>query len=419
MSSKMTELPVIPTEARLIYPHASDSREVLRKEMDKRKIPISIGKTCPVKCTFCYEIDHSYRATEEPGKTTQEEWNYILDYISKKPTRPNENWVWGGNEYMEWTDLFLHPKAMAWLEDFLKYTDKAVTMFTVGYVHVPKIHQLAARYPNRINFELSVITLHKEYRKALMPHAPSVAHLVRVLDGPAVTSANFYSFDAHTMSEDARTISRLNPNVILWMGCLTPLKGMDENTVKICRRGKETLPEEAQRVHEAGLSNPTTIHTEPYITAFLNRHKIMSLFDSLELDKRDTVVMAKSVYRVLRLYRKNRARFLCVPNATLGGDSDCTILLTFDDILKRLNGEKVLHLPKCIIESPRGNDCDISGVTLEEFRHKSKCTVKLLGKVNTKIADRKLWEHGYLSTYIRDYIQNPASREFETVPVPA
>ena len=84
-----------------------------------------------------------------------------------------------------------------------------------------------------------------------------------------------------------------------------------------------------------------------------------------------------------------------------------------------MNSEKVLHLPKCIIESPRGNDCDISGVTLEEFRHKSKCTVKLLGKVNTKIADRKLWEHGYLSTYIRDYIQNPASREFETVPVPA
>ena len=414
-----TEIPVIPTEARLTYPHVLDSREILRKEMDKRKIPISIGKTCPVKCTFCYEIDHSYRKTEEPGRTTQDEWNYILDYISKKPTRPNENWVWGGNEYMEWTDLFLHPKAMEWLEDFLKYTDKGVTMFTVGYVHVPKIHQLAAKYPNRINFELSVITLHKEYRKALMPHAPSISHLMKVLDGPAVTSANFYSFDSGTMSEDAQAISRLNPNVILWMGCLTPLKGMDENTVTICRRGKQTLPEEAERVYETGIPNPTTIHTEPYITAFLNRYKIMSLFDNLELDKHDTVVMAKSVYKILSMYRKKRARFLYVPNATLGGDSDCTILLTFQDILKRLNGEKVIHLPKCIIESPRGNDCDISGMSLEEFKEKSKIKVKILGKVNTKVADKKLWEHGYLNSYIHDYVRNPASKEFERMPVPA
>ena len=222
-----TEIPVIPTDARLIYPdHPPDYRDVLRKEMEKRKIPVSIGKTCPVKCTFCYEIDHSYRDTLEPGKTTQEDWNYILDYISKKPTRANENWVWGGNEYMEWTDLFLHPKAMEWLEDFLKYTDKSVTIFTVGYVHVPRIHQLAVQYPNRINFELSVITLHKDHRKALMPHAPSISHLMKVLEGPGVTSANFYSFDHHTMSVDAQTISRLNPHVILWMGCLTPLKGM-------------------------------------------------------------------------------------------------------------------------------------------------------------------------------------------------
>jgi hypothetical protein len=414
-----TEIPVIPTDARITYPHVSDSRDILRKEMDKRKIPISIGKTCPVKCSFCYEIDHSYRQTEEPGRTTQEEWNYILDYISKKPTRPNENWVWGGNEYMEWTDLFLHPKAMEWLEDFLKYTDKAVTMFTVGYVHVPKIHQLAAKYPQRLNFELSVITLHKEYRKALMPHAPSIPHLMKVLDGPAVTSANFYSFDAGTMSEDAQTIARLNPNVILWMGCLTPLKGMDENTVKICRQGKKALPEEAQRVYDTGLPNPTTIHTEPYITAFLNRYKIMSLFDNLELDKRDTVVMAKSVYKILTMYRKNRARFLYVPNTTLGGDSDCTILLTFQDILQRLTGQKVIHLPKCIIESPRGNDCDISGMSLEEFKEQAKVRVQVLGKVNTKVADKKLWEHGYLSGYIHDYLRNPASKEFERVPVPA
>src|SRR5437660_5908427 len=346
--------------------------------MDKRKIPISIGKTCPVKCTFCYEIDHSYRQTEEPGRTSQDEWNYILDYISKKPTRRNENWVWGGNEYMEWTDLFLHPKAMEWLEDFLKYTDKGVTMFTVGYVHVPKIHQLAAQYPNRIFFDLSVITLHKEYRKALMPHAPSVNHLMKVLDGPAVTSANFYSFDAHTMSEDAKTIARINTNVLLWMGCLTALKGMEEQTVQILRQGKQYLSAEALRVYEAGLPNIQTIHTEPAITAFLNRHKIITLFDSLGLEKRDIVVMAKSVYRILKMYRKNRARFLCVPNATLGGDSDCTILLTFDDILKRLDGEKVVHLPKVVLESPRGNGRDNSGVQLTEFESNACCDGRIL-----------------------------------------
>src|SRR2546422_1468397 len=96
-----TEIPVIPTDARLIYERPSDPRDVLVKEMEKRKIPISIGKTCPVKCTFCYEIDHGYRKTEEPGKTTQEDWDFILDYISKKPTRPGELWVWGGNERSE------------------------------------------------------------------------------------------------------------------------------------------------------------------------------------------------------------------------------------------------------------------------------------------------------------------------------
>jgi hypothetical protein len=131
------------------------------------------------------------------------------------------------------------------------------------------------------------------------------------------------------------------------------------------------------------------------------------------------VVMAKSVYKILTMYRKNRARFLYVPNATLGGDSDCTILLTFEDIIKRLNGEKVVHLPKCIMESPRGNDCDISGVTLEEFKSKAKCAVRILGKLNSKVADKKLWEHGYLSTYVRDYLGNPASKEFEQIPVPA
>src|SRR5437879_12706959 len=126
-------------------------------------------------------------------------------------------------------------------------------MFSVGYVDVRNIHQLAAQYPNRIFFDLSVITLHKDYRKALMPHAPSVTHLMKVLDGPSVTSANFYSFDTHTMSEDAQTIARINPNVLLWMGGLTALKGMGEKTAQVLRQAKQYLPEEPRRVSAAAL----------------------------------------------------------------------------------------------------------------------------------------------------------------------
>ena len=189
-----------------------DYREVLRREMDAGKIPLSLGKNCPVKCEFCYEIDHSYRETLDPPKTTQEDWKYILEYIQKKPTDPMQFWCLGGNEYMEWTDLFLHPNAMQWVEDFLNYTDKNISFFTVGFVHVPKIHRLVEQFPDRINFELSVITT-SAYRQRLMPHAPSIKHLMKVLDGPAVSSANFYSFDEDTMSKDAETISRINQKV--------------------------------------------------------------------------------------------------------------------------------------------------------------------------------------------------------------
>ena len=138
---------------------------------------------------------------------------------------------------MEWTDLFLHPKAMEWVEDFLRFTDKNLTFFTVGFVHVPKIHQLAAQYPGRINFELSVITLGR-YRQQLMPHAPAVKHLMKVLDGPAVSSANFYAFDEHTMSDDAIAIASVNSKCVLWMGCLTPVRGLKDETAALMRQGR-------------------------------------------------------------------------------------------------------------------------------------------------------------------------------------
>ena len=395
-----------------------DYRDVLVREMDAGKIPLSLGKNCPVKCEFCYEIDHSYRETLDPPKTSDEDWKFILDYINKKPTDPLQFWCLGGNEYMEWTDLFLHPKAMEWVEDFLKYTDKNVQFFTVGFVHVPKIHQLAAQYPGRINFELSVITL-GAHRQQLMPHAPSVKHVLKVLDGPAVSSANFYSFDHHTMSEDARAISAVNTSCVLWMGCLTPVNGIKPDTAALMRQGRGTLPDEARRIYEMGLPNSTTIHTEAYITAFLNRHRIVRMFDSLELEKKDTVVVAKSVHRILSMFRKHRARLLYVPNATLGGDSDCTVLLTFDDIARRLTTEKVLHIPKCVMQSGRGEDTDIAGVTLEQFMRKTGVRVKVLHKVNTHFANRLLYRKGHLKNYVEDYLGNPLTQQYETLPNPA
>ncbi len=397
---------------------SGDYRDVLRREMDAGKIPLSLGKGCPVQCEFCYEIDHSYRETQEPPKTTPEDWAFILDYINTRPTDPMQFWCLGGNEYMEWTDLFLHPKAMEWVEDFLKYTDKNIQFFTVGFVHVPKIHQLVAQYPGRINFELSVITL-GAYRQRLMPHAPSVKHLMKVLDGPAVSSANFYTFDAGTMSQDAFTISKVNQRCVLWMGCLTPVCGIKPETAELMRQGRRYLPLEAERVYDAGLPNMQTIHTEAYITAFLNRKRIVSRFDSLELSKKDTVVMAGSVYNILTMFRRNRARFLYVPNATLGGDSDCTVLLTFDDIAKRLTNQKVIHVPKCVMQSGRGPDTDIAGVSLGEFARKTGVRVKVLHRVDTKFANQRLYRNGSLRHYVEDYLHNPLTQAYEALPRPA
>ena len=395
-----------------------DYRDVLRREMDAGKIPLSLGRDCPVKCEFCYELDHSYRETLDPPKTTDEDWEYILDYISKKPTDPRQFWCLGGNEYMEWTDLFLHPKAMEWVEDFLKYTDKSIQFFTVGFVHVPKIHQLAAQYPGRINFELSVITL-SDYRKRLMPHAPSINHLMKVLDGPAVSSANFYAFDAHTMSKDAVAISSINKNCVLWMGTLTPVRGLKEETADLMRQGRKYLAEEAMRIYDAGLPNLQTIHTEAYITAFLSRKRIVSLFDSLELEKKDVIVTAWSVYKILNMYRKNRAKFLYVPNTMLSGDSDCTVLLTFDDIARRLTSQKVVHIPKCVMQSGRGPYTDITGVTLEQFMEKTGVKVKVLHKIDTRFANTQLYRNGSLQNYVESYVRNPLVQSYEALPRPA
>ncbi|MAX16614.1 MAG: hypothetical protein CMH73_00370 [Nitrospina sp.] len=392
--------------------------EVMRKEIKDRKIPLSLGKTCPVKCTFCYEMDHSYRQTFDMPLTTQEDWDFILNEIKSFPTRATESWVLGGNEYMEWTDLALHPKAMEWIEEFLEKTDKNIIMFSVGYFDPKKINRLAEKYPGRINFELSVITL-GSYRKQLMPKGPSVNQVLEVLDGPAVTSANFYSFGPGTMSEDAKTIAKINKKCLLWMGCLTPLKYIDEQTTSLMRQGKRFLPAESQKIYDMNLNNIQMIHTESDITSFLNRNKIMKTFDACELDKKDWVVMAGNVYRILHMFRRGRARFLYVPNETLGGDSDCTTLLTFSDVAKRIDRQRVVHLPRVIMEKSSNDERDISGLSFDDFKESfPQVRFKVLNKVNSDLSNKKLYEKGFLKNYVEDYLQNPLSKKFEAVAHP-
>ena len=393
-------------------------QEVMRREIRDRKIPLSLGKTCPVKCTFCYEMDHSYRQTFDMPLTTQEDWEFILKEIQAFPTRATESWVLGGNEYMEWTDLALHPKAMDWIEEFLEKTDKNIIMFSVGYFDPKRINRLAEKFPGRINFELSVITL-GSYRKQLMPKGPTVNQVLEVLDGPAVTSANFYSFGPGTMSEDARTIAKINKNCLLWMGCLTPLKYIDEKTTALMRQGKRYLADESKRIYEMNLPNVQMIHTESDITSFLNRNKIIKTFDACELDKKDWIVMAGNVYRVLQMFRRGRARFLYVPNETLGGDSDCTTLLTFSDVAKRITNQRVVHLPRVIMEKSSNDERDISGVSFDEFKERfPRVRFKVLNKVNSDLSNKKLYEKGYLKNYVEDYLRNPLSKKFEAIAHP-
>ncbi len=393
-------------------------RDILRAEIREMKIPLSLGKTCPVKCTFCYEKDHSYRKTFDTPRTTQEDWEFIFSEIKKIPTKKDVSWVLGGNEYMEWTDLPLHPKALDWIEEFLDNTDKNITMFTVGYANPERINKLAERHPGRINFELSVITL-GDARKKLMPNGPSAEQVMKILDGPAVTSANFYSFGPDTMSEDARRISRINPKVLLWMGCLTPLKYIDPDTTALMRFGKKFLAAEARKTYDLNLPNTMMIHTESDITSFLNRNKIIKTFDACELEKKDTVVMAGNVYKILTLFRRNRAKFLYVPNATLGGDSNCTTLLTFSDVAKRITHQKRVYLPKVILEKSADVEMDIAGETFDEFKERfPRCTFKVLNKVNSGLSNRKLYEKGYLKNYVEDYLGNPLSKKFEMMASP-
>ena len=161
------------------------------------------------------------------------------------------------------------------------------------------------------------------------------------------------------------------------------------------------------------------IQTESDITTFLNRNKIIKTFDSCELEKKDTVVMAGNVFKIMNLLRKNRARYLYVPNSTLGGDSNCGTLLTFDDVGRRLTNQKRVCLPKVIMEGSSGEEKDISGTTFDEFKLRfPHCNFKVLHKVNSNLSNKKLYEKGYLKNYVEDYLGNPLHKKFEAIALP-
>jgi len=211
----------------------------------------------------------------------------------------------------------------------------------------------------------------------------------------------------------------VNKNCLLWMGCLTPLKYIDRDTTALMRQGKKFLPREAKKIYEINLPNTTMIQTESDITAFLNRNKIIKTFDACELEKKDTVAMAGNVYKVMSLLRNNRARYLYIPNDTLGGDSNCSTLLTFDDVGRRLTNEKKVYLPKVIMEGSSGEERDISGTTFDEFKSRfPSCNFKVLHKVNSSLSNKKLYEKGYLQNYVEDYLGNPLHEKFEGIDLP-
>jgi len=129
--------------------------------------------------------------------------------------------------------------------------------------------------------------------------------------------------------------------------------------------------------------------------------------------------MSGSMYRLLTLFRPNRSKFLYVPNDTLGGDSDCTTLLTFNDVGKRLANQTKVWLPKVILESSSKEERDISGVYFDDFKARfPRIRFKVLHKVNSYLSNRKLYEKGFVKYYVEDYLNNPLARKFEKVPLP-
>jgi hypothetical protein len=103
----------------------------------------------------------------------------------------------------------------------------------------------------------------------------------------------------------------------------------------------------------------------------------------------------------------------------LGGDSDCSTLLTFGDVGRRITDQTRVFLPKVIMEHPSKIERDIAGVTFDEFKQQfPRVRFKVMNRVNSKMSNKKLYEKGYLKNYVEDYLGNPLAKKIEAVPLP-
>lgn len=71
------------------------------------------------------------------------------------------------------------------------------------------------------------------------------------------------------------------------------------------------------------------------------------------------------------------------------------------------------------MESGRGKNMDIAGVTLDEFVKKTGVKVKVLHKIDTRFANTRLYRNGGLQNFVEDYVRNPLSSYYEALPISA
>ena len=155
-----------------IFKDRTDYRQVLIREMEAGKIPLSLGVIVRSSASSATSWTiPTERPSIRPRRAMRIGPSSWIISRSNRPTQPSSGALavmssWNG------PTSFCIPRRWNGSRTF-SATDKNLQFFTVGFVHVPKIHQLTAQFPGRINFELSVITL-SDYRQRLMPHAPSV-----------------------------------------------------------------------------------------------------------------------------------------------------------------------------------------------------------------------------------------------------
>ena len=85
----------------------------------------------------------------------------------------------------------------------------------------------------------------------------------------------------------------------------------------------------------------------------------------------------------------------------------------------RLSHEKVVCLPKVILERAGDDHRDISGVSFDEFQMRfPRIRFRVLNKINSTLSNKKLYEKGYLKNYVEGYLSHSLSKKFEALALP-